>query len=310
VKRELFALERARTERDRLEAEVRKLQTDAARLEADVAAASAQVKVARSRIAELEARSNSAHQALEAARGDLAPVAKDLLPALGPLPPSGELEALEVRQVLLQKQSADAAASVARLLSLIERLEKDLARAAELRDKHTMLETQAALANTLAQHLRANELLAYIQEEALRRLAEDGSRHLEALSQRRYSLVVEEQEFAVVDHWNADRQRSVKTLSGGETFLASLALALALAEGLAGLAAEGHAGDALESLFLDEGFGTLDPETLGQVIQALDALHGGERMVGVVTHIPELAAQLPARVEVGRGEGTATITLT
>ena len=192
---------------------------------------------------------------------------------------------------------------MARLLSLIERLEKDLTRAGELRDQQKTLEAQAALASTLAQHLRANELLAYIQEEALRRLAEDGSRHLEALSQRRYSLVVEEQEFAVVDHWNADRQRSVKTLSGGETFLASLALALALAEGLAGLAAEGHAGEALESLFLDEGFGTLDPETLGQVIQALDALHGGERMVGVVTHIPELAAQLPARVEVRRGEG-------
>jgi len=309
VKRELLAFETARAERDRLEAEVRRLQADATRLEADVAAASAQMEMASSRIAELEARSTSARRALEAAQGDLVRVAKELLPALGPLPPGGELAALEALQVLLQKQSADAAASVARLHSLIDRLEKDLARAGELRDKQKSLEAQAALANTLAQHLRANELLAYIQEEALRRLAEDGSRHLEALSQRRYSLVVEEQEFAVVDHWNADRQRSVKTLSGGETFLASLALALALAEGMAGLAAEGHAGEALESLFLDEGFGTLDPETLGQVIQAIDALHGGERMVGVVTHIPELAAQLPARVEVRRGEGTATITL-
>ena len=99
----------------------------------------------------------------------------------------------------------------------------------------------------------------------------------------------------------------MKTLSGGETFLASLALALALAEGLAGLASEGRAGDALESLFLDEGFGTLDPETLAQVVQALDALHGGRRMVGVVTHLPELAAQLPARIEVRRGDGTARI---
>jgi exonuclease SbcC len=309
MKGELLVFEKARAERDRLEAEAKRHQADVARLEADVAAASAQVEVANSRIAELQTRSTSAGQALEAAQGDLARVAKELLPSLGPLPPTGELAALEALQVVLQKQSADAAASVARLLSLIERLEKDLTRAGQLRDQQKTLEAQAALANTLAQHLRANELLAYIQEEALRRLAEDGSRHLETLSQRRYSLVVEEQEFAVVDHWNADRQRSVKTLSGGETFLASLALALALAEGLAGLAAEGHAGEALESLFLDEGFGTLDPQTLGQVIQALDALHGGERMVGVVTHIPELAAQLPARVEVRRGEGTAAIAL-
>jgi exonuclease SbcC len=119
--------------------------------------------------------------------------------------------------------------------------------------------------------------------------------------------VAEDQEFAVVDHWNADRHRSVKTLSGGETFLASLALALALAEGLVELAAEDRAHEALESLFLDEGFGTLDPETLAQVVQALDALHGGRRLVGVVTHIPELAAQLPARVEVRREEGTARL---
>jgi exonuclease SbcC len=102
----------------------------------------------------------------------------------------------------------------------------------------------------------------------------------------------------------------VKTLSGGETFLASLALALALAESLAGLASEDRTTDALESLFLDEGFGTLDPETLAQVVQALDALHGGRRMVGVVTHLPELAAQLPARIEVSRGEGTARILVT
>jgi exonuclease SbcC len=118
-----------------------------------------------------------------------------------------------------------------------------------------------------------------------------------------------EQDFFVVDAWNGDSIRSVRTLSGGETFLASLALALALAEGLADLASGGDTGQALESLFLDEGFGTLDPEALAQVVQALDALHGGKRMVGIVTHIPELAAQLPARVEVRRDEGTARLSL-
>ena len=66
------------------------------------------------------------------------------------------------------------------------------------------------------------------------------------------------------------------------------------------MSAEGRAGDALESLFLDEGFGTLDPETLDVVVQAIEALHGGRRLVGVVTHITELAERLPARVEVGR----------
>jgi exonuclease SbcC len=101
----------------------------------------------------------------------------------------------------------------------------------------------------------------------------------------------------------------VKTLSGGETFLASLALALALAEGLAQLSAEGRASLALESLFLDEGFGTLDIETLDVVVSALDALHGGQRMVGIVTHVRELAERLPARLEVSRQGPTAVVTI-
>jgi exonuclease SbcC len=101
----------------------------------------------------------------------------------------------------------------------------------------------------------------------------------------------------VADHWNADETRSVETLSGGETFLASLALALALAERLPGLAgAQGQV--RLESLFLDEGFGTLDVGTLEVVAHALEAPRSANRMVCLVTHIGELAERMPARIEV------------
>ena len=161
----------------------------------------------------------------------------------------------------------------------------------------------------LAQHLKADQFLAWVQEEALHVLAEDASRHLMALSRGRYSLQWKDQDFLAQDHWNADSVRSVKTLSGGETFLASLALALGLAERVAALAAEGRAGDALESLFLDEGFGSLDPEALDQVVDALDELHGGQRMVGVVTHLHTLAERLPARVEVKRGEAGSRVSV-
>ncbi len=159
--------------------------------------------------------------------------------------------------------------------------------------------------------------MAWVQEEALQRLAVAGSRHLEKLSQGRYALRLgsgesapatrAEQDFFVVDHWNGDSTRSVRTLSGGETFLASLSLALALAESLAQLSTEGRAREALESLFLDEGFGALDADTLEVVVGALDALHGGQRVVGIVTHVRELAERLPARLEVRRqGSGAAT----
>jgi exonuclease SbcC len=148
-----------------------------------------------------------------------------------------------------------------------------------------------------------------VQEEALRVLAEDGSRHMMTLSQRRYSLEFEGQDFCVLDHWNGDARRSVKTLSGGETFLASLSLALALAGRLAELSPERRSSQTLQSLFLDEGFGTLDAEALEVAVTALETLQGGERMVGVVTHIPELAERMPARVQVSSAGGLARLSV-
>ena len=210
---------------------------------------------------------------------------------------------LDQELAAVQAELTRASNAAVRLLGETERMERDITRAAELLERKKRLDEEAALASQLAQHLQANQFIAYVQEEALSVLAADGSRHLRALSQGRYSLGCRDQDFHVVDHWNADRERSVKTLSGGETFLASLALALALAERLADLAAEGRAGDRLESLFLDEGFGTLDADTLDLVVQAIETLQGGSRLVGVVTHISELAERLPARVVVSGGQG-------
>jgi exonuclease SbcC len=112
-------------------------------------------------------------------------------------------------------------------------------------------------------------------------------------------------EFEVVDHANAGERRFIRTLSGGETFLAALSLALALAEILGGMAKE-RAGR-LEAIFLDEGFGTLDPETLDVVATAMEELAAGGRMVGLVTHVPELAARIPTRFEVRKGPRGSTV---
>ena len=96
------------------------------------------------------------------------------------------------------------------------------------------------------------------------------------------------------------------TLSGGETFLASLALALALAEGLSGMSS-GHTKFALESLFLDEGFGTLDPETLETVVGGIEGLSASNRLIGIISHIPDLAERMPIRIEVRKSVGGSTI---
>jgi DNA repair protein SbcC/Rad50 len=105
---------------------------------------------------------------------------------------------------------------------------------------------------------------------------------------------------------NADETRSVRSLSGGETFQASLALALALADRITELAADGA--PALESIFLDEGFGTLDPETLDVVAGTIESLGHGERVVGIVTHVRELAERMPTRLLVRKEGRTAVVT--
>jgi exonuclease SbcC len=112
----------------------------------------------------------------------------------------------------------------------------------------------------------------------------------------------------VIDHRNADESRLARTLSGGETFLASLALALALAENVAEMA--GAAATRLDALFLDEGFGTLDGETLDTVAAAIEELGSSGRMVGIVTHVRELADRLPVRFDVIRTGSVSTVART
>ena len=98
----------------------------------------------------------------------------------------------------------------------------------------------------------------------------------------------------------------MRPLSGGETSQASLALALARSSQMSTLAAAGAA--RLDSIFLDEGFGTLDPETLEVVAATLETLAQGQRMVGVITHVAALAERVPVRFVVSRNARTSTVT--
>ncbi len=188
-----------------------------------------------------------------------------------------------------------AAALVATAGQLAEQLEQRLERKRVLAEEVRRLDDRAHLFKALAMELRADRLIAFLQAEALQLLAAAGSDRLATLSDGRYHLRCRSDEFFVVDTWNGDDERSVRTLSGGETFLASLALALALAEQVRSLSVTEKA--RLDSLFLDEGFGTLDPESLRIVVDAVEQLGGDGRLVGVITHVKELADQF-TRIEV------------
>jgi exonuclease SbcC len=181
------------------------------------------------------------------------------------------------------------------------------AKAGALREEAEGLAARAVVADELGRLLagRDSGFVAWLLDEALHALVAGASDTLRSLSGGAYSLVLDERDFAVIDHRNADERRPVRTLSGGETFQASLALALALSEQLRDLASAEAA--PLEAIFLDEGFGTLDSETLDTVAGTIETLGASGRMVGVVTHVRELAERVPVRFEVRRDAHTARI---
>jgi exonuclease SbcC len=156
---------------------------------------------------------------------------------------------------------------------------------------------QAQVAATLANLLRSDAFQAWLLESAVTSLVADASDLLLDMSSGQFELRMHNKDIEVIDHNDADSTRPVRTLSGGETFQASLALALALSRQVASLAASGAA--KLESIFLDEGFGTLDETSLDVVAATLENL-AGERMVGVITHVPALADRIPVRFQVTR----------
>lgn len=103
-------------------------------------------------------------------------------------------------------------------------------------------------------------------------------------------------ELEVVDTWQADAVRDTRTLSGGESFLVSLALALALSDLVS------HK-TRIDSLFLDEGFGTLDSETLDTALDALDALNASGKIIGVISHVEAMKERIPVQIKVKKING-------
>jgi exonuclease SbcC len=202
---------------------------------------------------------------------------------------------------LIRGAAVAAERSEAALARLADRRE----RARDLSEQRMRLQGESRVARALAGHLRANNFERWLLEEALDLLVAGASRILRELTGGQYDLVHDKGEFSVIDHHDAGLRRGVRTLSGGETFQASLALALALSEQLAGMSTTAAS---LESIVLDEGFGTLDAATLDVVAATLENLAArGDRMVGVVTHVNALAERVPVRFEVYKDARTAHV---
>jgi len=186
-------------------------------------------------------------------------------------------------------------ARAAHLSADVASAETELAAGAELAalcDHHT---AEKARYDRIAADLTDSRFVRFLLDGERARLADLGSEHFQRLSSGRYRFA-EDGSFAIVDLTAADAVRKASSLSGGETFLASLALALSLAEMVT------RTGGRLDAFFLDEGFGALDPEHLDLAMEGIEALVADDssRLVVVVSHVPELRHRLEDLIQLDR----------
>jgi exonuclease SbcC len=166
----------------------------------------------------------------------------------------------------------------------------------------------SAIADTTrggGENLYKMSLATYVLASRLEQVAAAATERLLQMSDGRYQLVHSDATAGnkrsglgldVIDGWTGNR-RDTSTLSGGESFMASLALAL----GLADVVQQEAGGLDIETLFVDEGFGSLDDQALEQVMDALEGLRSGGRVVGLVSHVPELKQRISAQLQVVKG---------
>ncbi|MFG2089776.1 AAA family ATPase [Spirillospora sp. NPDC048824] len=186
-------------------------------------------------------------------------------------------------------------------------------------ERHDVAERLAGLASGKhAANRHAMSLSAYVLAARLEQVVAAANERLSRMSGARYALVHTTDKAAgdrtkgagglglrVADAWTG-LERDPVTLSGGESFIASLSLAL----GLADVVTAEAGGTEIGTLFVDEGFGTLDEETLDEVMDVLDGLRDGGRAVGVVSHVAELRARIPAQLRVTKDRAGSTTAIT
>jgi exonuclease SbcC len=185
----------------------------------------------------------------------------------------------------------------------VARVKERLERSKEIRQELEVEIASLRVHDLLAGDLRSDKFQAYVLQEVFTELVQGASVRLLRLTTERYSLRFDDDQIRVIDHDNADETRISDTLSGGETFLTSLALALELSDQVQRAVGAVN----LDSLFIDEGFGTLDPDTLALVAETLHGLRVGGRMVGIITHIPELRDEFTQQLIVTKGLGFSTV---
>ncbi|MGW5477758.1 AAA family ATPase [Streptomyces sp. NPDC004008] len=227
--------------------------------------------------------------------------------------PPADLAAAEGAADIAARRLQEAVSALDAAMSRCAELDRLSARAtafvrrlAPLREEYDRVARLASLtAGTSADNERRMRLESYVLAARLEQVAAAATARLQRMSSGRYTLVHSDDRSGrgrsglglhVVDAWTG-RERDTATLSGGETFFASLALAL----GLADVVTDEAGGVRLDTLFIDEGFGSLDDQTLDEVLDVLDSLRERDRSVGIVSHVGDLRRRIHAQLEIVKG---------
>jgi exonuclease SbcC len=228
------------------------------------------------------------------------------------VPTEAEVEAAAREHAALAEHAAEESMtrrlleqSVTQLVTYAGQLAEQETMVAPLRERYELVRTVAEAARGGGDNRYKMSLSTYVLASRLEQVAEAATERLLAMSDGRFALVHSDAlsgnkkaglGLSVIDGWTGNR-RDTSTLSGGESFMASLAMAL----GLADVVQQEAGGIDIETLFVDEGFGSLDEQALEQVMDALEGLRSGGRVVGLVSHVAELKQRIPAQLQVIKG---------
>ncbi|MFI7112332.1 AAA family ATPase [Nonomuraea sp. NPDC050227] len=266
--------------------------------------------------AELLRRLDDQHAAVTALLADPELIAAAAEPAPDLAAAEAARDAAEESHTRLASERDRAAASAARLAELREELAARIERWRPAAERHRLAERMAALASGTSGDNQWNmSLTSFVLGERLRQVVDAANERLDHMSSGRYLLRHDLRKTAgsrarsggglglkVADAWTGV-DRDPATLSGGESFITSLALALGLADVVTAEAGGAEVG----TLFVDEGFGTLDEDTLDDVLDILDGLRDGGRAVGIVSHVGELRTRIPVQLKVGKTRRGSTL---
>ena len=176
----------------------------------------------------------------------------------------------------------------------INRLTKAFSEKKELLTALDQLKKRAENLKTMGNLFKAAGFVQYVSSIYLKQLCENANVRFRKMTRNQLSLQINEaNDFEVIDYLNEGRTRSVKTLSGGQSFQVSLSLALALAESV-----QTNSVASKNFFFIDEGFGTQDTESVNIVFETLNNLHKENRIVGIISHVEELKERIPVALQI------------